>query len=41
VGEAEDKVVAEEEVAVEDEPLMILVRPSVMHRENAKVKRMR
>ena len=32
-------VEAEEEVAHEDEPLMILVRPFVMHRGTAKVNR--
>jgi hypothetical protein len=31
----------EEEVAAEDEPTEILVRSSVTHRENAKVKRRR
>ena len=32
---------AEEEVVAEDEPLMILVRPFVTHKKNAKVKRRR
>ena len=32
---------AEEEVAAEDEPLMVLVRPSMMHTKNVKVKRRR
>jgi hypothetical protein len=46
MGEAEEEVGAkeepvEEEVGAEEELLMILVRPFVTHKENAKVKRRR
>ena len=39
MGEAEEEVAAEEQVAAEDEP--DVVKPSVMHKENAKVTRRR